>query len=68
MLYIDNEYYKYDSDKRLWFFEQSRIEALLQLALEDKVPNGEYGDAECSLWQLMARIVRKHERGDRLNG
>ena len=40
MLYIDNDYYKYDSDKRLWFFEQSRIEALLKLALEGKVPNG----------------------------
>lgn len=65
MLYIDNDYYKYDSDKQLWFFEQSRIEALLNLALEGKVPNGEYGDAECSLWQLMASIVRKHERGER---
>jgi hypothetical protein len=38
---------------------------LLEMALEDVVPSGEFGDCECVLWGEFRRILRNHGLQDK---
>ena len=36
------------------------IELLLKMALSGDVPNGKFGDVECSVWEIMRRTLREN--------